>query len=48
MSSSIVSVSSTATGGWLAGAALTVTFTVAVSVPPFPSEIEYSNESGPT
>ncbi len=47
MSSGVVSVSSSATGGLFAPLGVTVTETVAVSVPPWPSEIEYSNESGP-
>jgi hypothetical protein len=35
----------TTTGGSLTQ--VTLTFTVAVSVPPWPSEIEYGNESAP-
>ena len=41
----VVSVSSTAFGGSFWG--LTVIETVAVSVPPWPSEIAYVKESGP-
>ena len=45
VSSAVVSVSSSATGGVFSG--VTVTLTVAVSVPPLPSETEYWKESGP-
>ena len=44
-SSAVDSVSSSATGAMFSG--VTVTLTVAVSLPPSPSEIEYWKESGP-
>jgi hypothetical protein len=45
VSSSVEIVSSSATGALFSGS--TVMLTVAVSVPPCPSEIVYWNESGP-
>ena len=39
VSSASVSVSSSATGGWFTGGAVTVTETVPVAVPPWPSEM---------